>query len=178
MSANLVLDVNGTCTSIPSITEAQVSGNITSFSGAIIGGSVDLINANGYCNLNVNGFTLSGQMRVQVQVADTDTSGSYGDPTSGLQTIQGPFQSGGIVFVNSGGQVGGIWGPQISGQFSTSGFAAYAAFQRTQRYARAIILSGDSFNGLLGTVSFLSANKTTGSGAGFSYQPGSGVINV
>lgn len=140
---------------------------------------VDLIHANTFCNLNVVGQAAgtSGQLRVAVQTADVTTSGSFTDPTSGLNQIPPPFQSGGLLIINSGGIMNGIYSSGTSGYFVQSGFSAFAAFQRPHRYARAVVLSGDFYWGPL-AISFVSQYRTTGSGGGFTLSPGSGSVSV
>ncbi len=160
-----------------------IGGNIQSggppapASGAVIGASVDMLNSDTYCQLVVMGSMSSGQLRVQVQNSDSDVSGTYTDPTSGLAQLPGTFQSGGILWINSGGLLGGTIGTTgfVSGQSVNSGFLVAQPFQRTARFARANLLSGD-FG--CASVGFISNLKTTGSGGGFSFSPGSGVVNV
>ncbi len=178
MSANLVVDLNGTCAF-----GASIFGNIQSggppapASGAVIGASVDFLNADTYCQVLVNGSMSSGQLRVQVQSSDTDVSGTYTDPTSGLAQLPGVFQSGGLLWINSGGILGGTIGTTgfVSGQAVNSGFALANPFQRPGRFVRANLLSGD-FG--CANVFFLSNLKTTGSGGGYSPSPTSGVVSV
>ncbi len=131
------------------------------------------------------------------------TSGSFTDPTSGLPQFPTTFISGGVWVVNSGLYsnvnagypasgfttvlpAGGapifqaMGGHQIynSGLFPVfaSGGMAFAAFQRPQRWARALILSGAFTNGI--NVGFVSHITPTGSGGGQSQSPGSGTVNV
>lgn len=180
MSASYMVDVGGTCVSLPTL---NVSGNVWLLSGssAVIGTSVDLLHANSFCNLHAIGqaFTGSGQLRIAVQCSDTDTSGTYTDPTSGLPQMPTSFSSGGVLIINSGSLGGGVLGAQTSGQFVQSGFDVFAGFQRPQRFARAFLISGttDFFTGPL-AVGFVSQLKITGSGGGFSMQPSSGVVSV
>jgi hypothetical protein len=82
--------------------------------------------------------------------------------------------SGGILILNSGGTGGGTLGAFISGHAMQSGFVEAAGFQRPQRYARAIVLSGDYYVGSL-SVGFISQRKITGSGGGSVQTPGSGT---
>lgn len=181
MSANLVVDIGGSCQSLPSINAGVVgnSGIAYSASGGLIGNSVDMLHSDTFCNLNVAGTPIftSGQLRIQVQTADSDTSGSYTDPTSGAAQMPTYFSSGGILILNSGGVGSGLLGGGTSGQNMQSGFNVFAGFQRPQRFVRANMVSGDFYGGTL-QVNFVAQNKTTGSGGGFSYQPGSGTINV
>lgn len=165
MSANLVVDIGNTCQATLSIVAASGGGPFSA-SGAAIGGAVDLINANTFCNLAIAaGLTQSGQLRVGVQTSDTNVSGSFTDPTSGLAQLPTSFQSGGLIWLNSGGAN------------LQSGQLVFAGFQRPGRYARAVVLSGDFFNGPL-EVGFVSQLKVTGSGGGYSYSPLSGSVNV
>ena len=182
MSANLILDLgNTTQFGVSIVGDPVLSGALVHpCSGAVIGNIVDMLHSDTYCNLVVTGFSASGQLRVVVQNSDTATSGalSTGDPTSGIAAFPGAFVSGTILWINSGGTGGGVLGAFVSGQAIASGFGAAQAFQRTGRYVRALLLSGDFGAGPL-TVAFLSQFKTTGSGGGFTWSPGSGTtINV
>lgn len=177
MSANLVVDLGNTCYLEPSI--ATGSGLVYAASGATIGASLDLLNANVFTNVLIQGDPQfgSGQLRVQVQCSDTDTSGSYTDPTSGLAAFPTWMSSGGIFILNSGGLLGGTRSAAGSGHYIASGFAEAGAFQRPQRFTRFNVLSGDFYCGGL-TVTAVANLKTIGSGAGFSYSPGSGTVRV
>lgn len=176
MSANLIVDLGGTAFSYPSI--LGTSGVLQPASGVVIGQTVDLINANTYTNICVVGQSVSGQLRVGVQTSDSDTSGSFTDPTSGLPQLPTSFQSGGIIWINSGGASNGVLAGVASGYNIASGFTAFAAFQRPHRYARAWVPVADvGFNGP-GTVSFVGQLKTTGSGGGFTFNPTSGTVSV
>jgi hypothetical protein len=155
------------------------SGLIYAASGAVIGEIVDLKNANAFCNLFAAGrpvFT-SGQLRLQIQTADATTSGSFTDPTSGLTNFPGHFASGGLLWLNSGQAGSGLLGGGVSGQNMQSGFFVFQGFQRVGRYARVNVISGDFYAGTL-TAGFVSQLKTTGSGHGFAYSPGSGSVSV
>ncbi len=162
----------------PTITDSPIlSGSlIAPCSGAIIGNGVNMINANTVTNLLVVGVCTSGQLRVAVQTAPNDVSGQYTDPTSGLAQMPGAFQSGGILWINSGGLNGGTLGPTTSGQVVSGGFMVASIFQRPQQYARAIILSGDF--GACSLVGFISNLKVTGSGGGTTQSPQSGTPSV
>lgn len=177
MSATTVVDLGPVVQSTPSINAA--SGGVWAASGATIGNVVDLINCNNYCNVSILGTAAfgSGQLRVQVQVSDGTTSGSFTDPTSGMVDFPTWMKSGGIFTLNSGGLLGGLQNTAASGQYIASGFQVFGAFIRNGRYVRANVLSGDFYAGVLG-VSFVSQRKVIGSGAGFTYAPGSGTINV
>lgn len=153
-------------------------------SGGVIGKTVDLLNANGYCNVLgiAMPITTSGQLRLQIQTGDAATSGSLTDPTSGYPagTLPTGISSGGLIWVSSGGgggNSGGVLGGGVSGQYLQSGVGFAAGFVRPGRYARVNVLSGDFFNGFL-SVAFVSQFKTTGSGAGQTQSPGSGAVNV
>jgi hypothetical protein len=148
-------------------------------SGEIVGGIVDMLHANNYTNLFVVGGPSSGLVSIQVQVSDSTTSGSFVDPTSGLAAFPGAFQSGGILIVNSGLWASGnpLGAPINNAPLFCSGGIEVEAFQRTARYVRARVLSGGSFDAPL-SASFIAQLKTTGSGAGFSYSPGSGTVTV
>ena len=180
MSANLVVDIGNTCQSqqsVPTPAQLSPSGQVCGLSGVQVGQTLDLIHADTFCNLYITGTAVlaSGPLIVGVQTADSDVSGNYTDPTSGLAQLPTVFQSGGVVWLNSG-SFGGIYGSGTSGQFVQSGFAAYAGFQRVGRYARVLFNSGF----FIGPVQagFVTQFKTTGSGGGFTYSPGSGTVNV
>ena len=163
MSASYVVDLSTTV-----LAEPSVPGSAPAFpcSGALVGNPVDLANANTYCNMYVaGGVSQSGQLRVLVQTSPTTTSGSFTDPTSGLQVMPTVFSSGGVYWINSGG--GGLY----------SGFLEFAAFQRPHRYARTLVMSGDFWTASL-QAGFVSQLRTVGSGGGSSQAPGSGVVSV
>ncbi len=166
---------------LPSITSPPLlsGGSTCPASGAIIGQSVNLIQGQGFTNLFAAGVTLSGQLRLQVQVSDSDVSGTYTDPTSGLPQFPTSFSSGGILWINSGGTGQGVLGAQTSGQSVLSGFLVAAGFIRNGTFGRVnVLLEGTAqFAGPL-TAGFIEQTKTTGSGAGFSFSPGSGTVNV
>lgn len=188
-SANLIVDIGGTAQTAPTITTTNTgiqanqvgiaSGLIYVGSGGVVGMSVDMLNSDTFCNMMVQGQNLngSGQLRIAVQTSDTDTSGLYTDPTSGLAQFPTYFSSGGILILNSGGLGSGVLNNGYSGQNLQSGFLQFAAFQRPGRYARAVALSGDFYWGPL-QVGLVAQLHTTGSGGGFSYSPSSGVVNV
>lgn len=176
MSASLTVDLGNTCQMDVSIQGTPVlSGALVApCSGAIIGDGINMMNSDTYCNLFVAGYSTSGQLRVQVQCADSDVSGSYTDPMSGLTERPGAWQSGAILWINSGGAGGGLLGAGVSGQFLASGFTIAQGFIRTGTFVRANLLSGDFGGGPL-TIGFISNLKTTGSGYGFTWAPGSGT---
>ena len=169
MSANLLVDLGSTCQQGVTIAPANGVGSSPA-SGVIVGTPVDLANANTFCNLQVvGGVSQSGPFKVQVQTSPTLNSGDFTDPTSGLAQLPTSFLSGGVMVCNSGAGV--------SGSPFASGLSQSAAFQRPHRYARAIAMSGDQYNAPV-TATFISQLRTTGSGAGFTFSPGSGVVNV
>ncbi len=195
-SANLVVDLGGKCASYPSLLPVQTqSGAMSPLSGVLIGVRVDLMQADTFCNLMVAGqnYNGSGGVQLQVQTSDSDTSGNYTDPTSGLPQFPTWFASGGILWLNSGGLLGGTLqgavqnagtasGTPNSGYFIASGYNVFAGFQRVGRYARINLISGSltsgyAYNGPL-VASFVTQLRTTGSGGGFSYAPSSGSVNV
>lgn len=186
MSASLAVDLGATCWSQPSFpdgtTGLSLSGQFCGLSGVVVGGIVDLGNMDTYCNFYATGITTlgSGILIVGVQTSDGTTSGSFVDPTSGLGAANFPFRlaSGGHMILGSGATVpsAGLWGAAISGYNMQSGFTAFAAFQRPQRYARLIIQSGFYLGTL--TAGFVSQFATTGSGGGFTLAPSSGTVNV
>ena len=167
MSANLIVDIGSTCISATSI-GSNASVDETPASGVIIGAIVDLLHANTRTQIMAagGGPATSGQFRVQVQESDGTTSGSFTDPTSGLAKFPDHLHSGGIMIVNSGGTfTSGVGGVQ------------FGAFLRNKRYVRANVLGDDEFNGPV-NVGFVAQRKQTGSGGGFVYSPGSGVVDV
>lgn len=171
MSASMLVDLGNTC--LMGFSQPGASGIVNACSGVSIGLSVDLLNANSFCNLVVAGRpSISGDITLQVQCSDFDTSGSFVDPTSGLAQMPTVFTSGGIVSIQSGG----VFGAFVSGQSPFSGFIAGAGFQRPFRYARVNVLSGNYVGPLV--AGFISQLKTVGSGGGFSFLPGSGTVNV
>ena len=167
MAAFLIGDFFNAAQALPSIVGDPVASGVgpNPCSGAIIGAAVDMLLSDTYTSLFVaGGRTLSGLMRVGIQTSDATTSGSFTDPTSGLAALPGAFQSGGLLWINSGG-----------GLFS--GFLTGASFQRPHRYARAVVLSGDFYSAPM-QIGFFAQLRTTGSGQGFTYSPSSGTINV
>jgi hypothetical protein len=181
MSANYVVDLGNTTQQGMSLVDTPLlSGSILcAASGAVIGTGIDMLHSDSYCNVVIGGVSASGQVRIQVQTSDTDVSGNYTDPTSGLAQLPGVFASGGLIWINSGGTGGGAFGPFVSGNAIASGFQVATAFQRLGRYVRANMLNETSvqYAGALQVV-FLSQLKTTGSGGGFTLAPTSGTVNV
>lgn len=191
MSASFLVDLGNTCLQLPSIQQPALSGVIGSRSGALVGLGVDLHEGQGACNMQLTvlaeGPSLSGgggELRVGVQTAPSDVSGQYTDPTSGMASMPGGFSSGGILVLNSGGGPftsgqGGTFSAPVSGQMLLSGVTVASYFQRTGRFARAIMFGSGSFGGDL-SVSFIEQRKLTGSGGGFAWSPqASGqVVNV
>ncbi len=176
MSANLTVDLRGGANYRTSI--AAAAGTSPS-SGTLVGQIVDVLPQNTSTNVVVWGGPSSGNFYVQVQTSDGVTSGSFTDPTSGLAQLPSAFLSGGLVLVNSGIWSSGnasISSPVDNATAFCSGGIEFAAFQNPNRYARALILSG-SFNQLAG-VGFIGQKRTTGSGGGFSFSPGSGTVTV
>ena len=185
MSAGYVVDLGNSAISLESNNNL-----IFSASGTNVGKTCDLLQANTFTNLYVAGISQypSGQLQIRVQTSDTDVSGDFTDPTSGLAAFPTVFQSGGIVFLNSGGgttaaapaasfQQGGVFGAFTSGQGIFSGIIAFAGFQRPHRFVRTLVLSG-GFMQFTGSIGFVAQAKTTGSGGGVTFQPTSGVVNV
>lgn len=174
MSANLVVDLFSTC-------DADVSVSVGSGSNLVVGGIVDLLYANTYCNVFCVGGVVgaSGAIEVRLQTSDVLTSGSFTDPTSGLAQLPVNVQSGGALFFNSGLWTSGIYSPSSQVNNSPmfgSGGISFGAFQRPQRYARLILNSGP-FPGPI-FAGFISNKKTTGSGGGTTQSPGSGAVSV
>lgn len=154
----------------------------TPASGQIVGQVVDLVNAHMLTNLVVAGGPSSGIFRIVVQTSDAVTSGSFTDPTSGLAQMPTAFLSGGVLVVNSGLWASGTQGLPTGGVIDSaplfcSGATQIAGFQRPQRYARAMVLSGGAFNQPI-TAAFVAQLHSPGSGFGFTYSPTSGTINV
>lgn len=180
MSASLLVDLGNTCQMGVSIQDtALLSGSfIANGSGTIIGQTVDMLNADTYTNLYGAGVSASGRLRLQVQVSDSDTSGNFFDPTSGFSQLPGAFQSGTILWINSGLDNGTL-GPIISGHCIASGWMEAQGFIRPGRYARVNVLSEASaqYAGAL-NAGFIGNYRTTGSGGGFSFSPSSGSVNV
>lgn len=142
-------------------------------SGTTIGQGLDFTLANGYCNVVVNGGpSLSGSFQVAVQCAASNTSGLFTDPTSGLLQMPSNLNSGGILICNSGANLSGS-------NFLSGGTSELGAFLRPagQPWVRAVILSGSQMHAPV-NVAFIEQALITGSGAGFTYLPSSGVINV
>jgi hypothetical protein len=199
MSAFLAGDLLNSTIAQPSF--QAFSGHFVASGGLNqVGLSVDMNNADTFCNVLIVGTanTGSGQLRVAVQTADADVSGQYTDPTSGLVQMPTIFESGGIVRLNSGGLLGGTYqgtvsqgpgttapagmvfansGSPQSGYAIQSGFVVFAGFQRPGRFVRATLVSGDFYDGPL-AVGFVSQLRSTGSGGGATYSPGSGSVNV
>lgn len=162
----------------PSLTSGNgVSGQVCGLSGVVVGNIVDLIAANTMCNVYVGGLPAlaSGLLIIGVQCSDSTASGTFTDPTSGLQTLPTVFSSGGNLVLNSGA-TGGTYNAFTSGQGVLSGFIAGAAFQRPQRFARLLFNSGFYIGTL--QAGFISQLKQTGSGGGYSILPSSGGISV
>lgn len=190
MSANLVVDLGNTTQMSRSLPDpaggADVGMAITSggcvsaLSGVQVGAIIDMLHSDTFCNVWVQGQSLgSGPLLVGVQTSDSTTSGTFTDPTSGLARLPAPFVSGGWLVIGSGPATAtnlGIFGSGTSGSIIQSGFACAAGFQRPHRYARLLTGSG-FFDGPM-AAGFISQMKTTGSGGGYSYSPGSGTISV
>ncbi len=171
-SANLVVDIGSTCDFQPSIA-------VGSGSNLVIGGIVDLLHADTYCNIYVAGAAGSGIIEVRVQTSDSLTSGSFTDPTSGFTQLPTSFVSGGVFFANSGLWSSGnqsLSAPVDSAPLFCSGGIQFAAFQKPQRYARLVANSGPFPNFF--SAGFVSQKRTTGSGGGFTFSPGSGTVSV
>jgi hypothetical protein len=181
MSANLALDLGGTCllqsTLPPNIGTIGSGGFVDAYrSGIMIGQTVDMINADTYCNVLVLGtMVTSGPLLLAVQDSDSTTSGNFTDPTSGLPQFPQFVSSGGQVYIGQSGTGAnyGTLGAFVSGQSPLSGFAVAFAFQRKQRYVRVNMQSG-FYAGPL-QVAVLGNLKYTGSGGGYNWYPGSGT---
>src|SRR5574342_609473 len=96
MSANLVVDIGGTCWSQPSIpdgtTGLTLSGQFAGLSGVFIGQIVDLKDTDTLCNVWVTGTAAvnSGNLNIGVQTSDSTASGTFTDPLSGLAANDRP----------------------------------------------------------------------------------------
>lgn len=175
MSANLVVDLRNT-------TDFRPSVGVGSGSNLTVGEIIDLQNSDTVCNIYVAGAQgASGEIEVRIQTSDDTTSGNFTDPTSGIPAGSFPsvVLSGGRFITNSGLWVSGNQSesaPVNNAPLFCSGGIDFAFFQRPQRYARLILISGAFPNAI--TAGFVSNKRTTGSGGGFSFQPGSGVVSV
>jgi predicted RecA/RadA family phage recombinase len=174
MSANFVVDLGSTVDMAASVT-------VGSGSDLTVGRVVDLLFANTATQVWVQGGVAggSGVIEVRIQTSDATTSGSFTDPTSGLAQLPGKVASGGCFFTNSGLYSSGIGSPSApvdSAPLFCSGGLDFTYFQRPQRYARLILNSG-VYPGAI-SAGFLAQKKVVGSGAGFTYSPTSGTVNV
>lgn len=172
MSANLVVDLSNTC-------DYRSSINVGSGSNLVVGEIVDLLYANTYTNVFVNGQAGSGAIEVRIQTSDSVLSGTFTDPTSGLAQLPVNIRSGGILWANSGLWASGnysLTAPVNNAPLFCSGGIMFGAFQRPHQYARLVLNSGPFPNAL--TAGFIGNKKTTGSGGGYTLSPTSGVINV
>src|ERR1700735_4819885 len=111
MSASYLVDLYDTTQQGVSIADPPFlsGGSFFAGSGTVVGQSIFMGNSDSYCNVFAIGNTQSGQLRIQVQTSYTDVSGNYTDPTSGLAVLPTVFQSGGILWINSGGTGGGVF---------------------------------------------------------------------
>lgn len=181
MSANLVLDLRQTTQHYASVVSPSIVASGIG-PGTLVGGVVDFLTANAFCQVFVAGGGYSGVLRYLVQTSDSTTSGSFVDPTSGIPTAALPpgIHSGGVFIVNSGlWQSGGPFGSVMSGapRFASGGIE-FGAFLRPHRYARLVQLSGGSIlfqSGMTAIGGFVSQLKTTSSGGGTTLSPASGV---
>lgn len=171
-AAGLAVDLAQSCDFFPSVVV---------LSGASVGSIVDLLHANTHTQVVVMGVQLSGPTPFLIQTSDGITSGSFTDPTSGLTgfPLYGGVVSGGIFWTNSGlrasGNQAGLHNQTNNAPLFASGGIAFTSFQRPHRYARLMTLSGDA---AILTGGFLGQKKTTGSGGGFTFAPGSGSVSV
>lgn len=172
MSANLVVDLGQTCRQAVSVYAAATSGST-------VGEPVDLLFENTYCNVFVAGGPSSGQAHFRVQTTDS-LSGTWTDPTIGIPQSALPalIGSGGTLLVNSGLRASGTFGLPFGAPLSgstrhASGGVTFAAFLRPHRYARLHLMSGSYTNFM--TAGFVTNLKTTGSGGGQTFSPGSGL---
>lgn len=184
MSANLVVDLRNTTSYWASIAQRTIAASGVG-TGVVVGKIVDLLHANTFTQVYAAGNDFSsGEVRILLQTSDATTSGSFTDPTSGLPAGAFPpgIHSGGVFLLNSGlWQSGGQLGASVSGvsRFASGGLE-FGAFLRPHRYARLVLLSGTGNgiafqSGATLTAGFVANLKTTGSGAGFTQSPASGV---
>ena len=174
MSANLVVDLGATC-------DYALSLDVATPASLTIGSIVDLANADTNCNIWVAGGGGSGVLEIRVQTSDGTTSGGFTDPTSGRASNQLPsfIASGGIMYVNSGLAASGnqsLSAPVNTAPLFCSGGIQFGSFIRPHRYARLIVASSLFPDPVL--AGFISNKRTTGSGGGFTFAPGSGTVNV
>ena len=175
MSAGLVVDLFGSAQMVPSVI-------VGSGSDLLVGNIVDLA-ACGDEATNIfvaAGIGGSGAIEVRVQCSDSTTSGTFTDPTSGKPTsafFANGVLSGGILIANSG-----LWNsgynqpcaPINNAPMFCSGGVYGAMFQRGQRYARLLYVSGP-FPGAI-IAGFAEQKLVTGSGPGYATSPQSGGI--
>lgn len=177
MSANLVVDLPNT-TDHHSVSIASISGQST-----VVGTIVDLLHCNTLTNLYIGqAGGLSGILPIHVQTSDGLTSGSFTDPTSGLETLPAGVASGGIFWCNSGLYGSGNYSPSSplnSAPLLCSGGIQFAKFQRPHRYARLMCTSGTAAVAAAAIVGgFIGQKRVTGSGGGSTMSPSSGTVNV
>jgi hypothetical protein len=173
MSASLLVDFAQTLNYRVSVRQGSGGG------GPIIGEIIDCLHANTYTNVVVQGGPSSGSFPVQIQTSDALTSGSFTDPTSGLAALPVNVLSGGLLVVNSGlWASGGISPapPVNNAPLFCSGNVFAGAFQNPHRYVRLNLLSGAFASEISAAV--VGNKRTIGSGGGFTFSPGSGVVNV
>ena len=171
-SANLVVDIGSTC-------DYAASVMVGSGSDLLVGRIVDLLHADTYTNVFCAAGVGSGVIELRIQTSDTLTSGSFTDPTSGLESFPSWIASGGIFFANSGLAVSGnqsISAPVNNAPLFCSGGIQFGAFARPHQYARLLYNSGPFLNWIV--AGFVGNKRTIGSGGGFTYSPGSGTVNV
>lgn len=172
MSANLIIDLANTA-------NFRASVAVGSGSDKIIGEIVDLLHQNTYTNVFVTAGAGSGAIELGIQTSDSTASGTFTDPTSGLAQMPVNVVSGGTFWANSGlWNSGGISlaAPVNSAPLFCSGGMQFAAFQSPHRYARLVYNSGPFPN--YAVAGFVGQKRTVGSGAGFTFSPTSGSVNV
>ncbi len=173
MSANLVVDLAQTCDYFCSL-------QVVSGQAIAVGNICDLLGANTYTQVYCAGAN-SGPLQLLIQTSDDTVSGNFTDPTSGYAAFPVNIISGGVFWVNSGLWNSGFMSPApslgISGApLFASGGIWFGAFQRPQRYARLLAMSGNlSIQGVPFNAGFIGNKKTTGSGFGFTMSPTSGT---
>jgi len=165
--ANLIIDLANS--TINGMSVLNTSGSTLPSSGVNVGRAVDLLQANTLCNVATTyGNAASGFIGIQVQESDTNVSGNF-VPVLVFSGTWSWLSGGRFVLQSSGiGQ---------SGTGPVSGGTLFNAFERRFRYVRAITESGGLWDAPV-NVGFISQSKIDGSGGGFSFSPGSGVVSV
>lgn len=146
-------------------------------SGIVVGTPIDMLHSDTLSNVVVTvGNMTSGRIDFLIQESDTTTSGNFAAIT--VNSGQSFWLSGGRSSINSSGLVAAAGGGLGSGVGRVSGNMFIGWYQRTKRYARAIMESGDPQTDCPAVIGFVSQLLQTGSGGGFTTQPSSGTVSV